>query len=295
MLQQALVGNITSLIAALQNYVTAQSDAGFRDVSSPIEVWVKNILNITEGLNLENVNLIKENFPAIDLADNAKRVAIQISSNVTHKKWSETCVKFSSNKLGERYSSLRVIGFCSAVRARNCPSWVQVEGPSVLLRGLKTLEVSQLEALEHCLRNSYDFSKLNPLKDKDCFLAVLSVLNRDALRHSTRIEGSYADAVDGLKEIKEIITCGTLKQKRIYAKPLSQYSEPYSALLQEVDGLLSQVIAEINRAKMDGPRPFYCLNQRQKAVVDSLRGTIMQRINQFCLEQNIQCQIRALD
>ncbi|MEA3210768.1 MAG: hypothetical protein QOE70_3825 [Chthoniobacter sp.] len=292
MIHQERIGKITSLIAALRQHVKTQSDVGFNDVSASIELWVKQILAITEGLDLQNQNLVHMNFPAIDLADKKRQIAIQVTSNVTPQKWMETVRKFEAHGLDKVYTSLRIIGFCSAVKPRSCPPYVVVQGPSSLLSPLKTLAISQLEGLEELLRGSYDFSKLNPLSDRDCFTAVLNVLDRDALRHSTRVEGSYENAVKGLIEIKEVITCGTVRGKAIYAKPIGQYSEPFSTVLRTIDCSLSMLLAELNRARNGFG---YFLNERQETKMDAIRKRLVEEVNQFCALNNIRRKIEIID
>jgi hypothetical protein len=229
------------------------------------------------------------NFPSIDLADDRVGIAIQVTSNVSTEKWKETVKKFTEHKLNERYKSLRIIGFCRAVKPRNCPKFASVEGLDSILQQLKTLKPSALRELEELLRESYDFSKLSPLNDRDCFGVVLGVLDRDAIRHYTRVEGSFSKLSKALKEIREIINSGQIKEKNIYAKPIYQYSPPYEEVLRDIDFSLSVMLAEVNRGKRGihyGLRPGL---PRQR--VDDARTHIIRRVNEFCRAQGIDREI----
>jgi hypothetical protein len=288
---QDLVNRVASLIAALQHYVTVNTDTGLNDVCSSLEILISEMLQITEDLNLTRLNLFQSNFPAIDLADSKRGIAVQVTSNVTSAKWKDTVAKFAAHGLNAHYTQLRIIGFCKAVKPRALPAHVTVQGPQAFLAGLKSLDVAQLTKLESLLRTSYDFSKLNPLHDKDCFLVVLRVLDRDALRHFTIVEGSYTDFSHALKEIKEVINAGSIPSKGIYAKPLSQYSSPYEALLSNVDLQLSQMLAEVNRARQGHN---YCLTYQQKQMIDRSRSSIIQEVNDFCKGQGIAHEIRGI-
>ena len=288
---QDSVNRITSLVAALQHYVSANTSSGLTDVASSLEVLVAEILLITEGLELTRLNLLQSNFPAIDLADSKRGIAIQVTSNVTSEKWKETVKKFSTHGLDASYHELRVLGFCKATKPRNPPAYLVVQGPAALLAGLKNLDIGQLTKLELSLRDSYDFSKLSPLRDEDCFRVVLSVLDRDALRHYTSVEGSYSDLVSALKEIKQIITAGSIPSKNIYAKPLSQYSTEYEELFRSVDLHLAQMLAEVTRARRD---EHYYLTFDQKKKVDKSRSSIIREINAFCHSQGIAHEIRGI-
>ncbi|MBX3713713.1 MAG: SMEK domain-containing protein [Lysobacter sp.] len=288
---QNSLNQVTSLVAALQHYVAANTSAGLTDVSSAIEVLVSEVLHITEGLSLTRLNLLKPNFPAIDLADPKRGVAIQVTSNVTSAKCKETIEKFDSNSMGATYAELRILGFCKATTPHFLPSYAIVQGPAALLSPLKNLDISQLRKLEKMLRESYDFSKLSPLQDADCFRVVLSVLDRDAVRHFTSVEGSYADLASALKEVKEIITAGCIPAKNIYAKPLSQYSSKYEDVLRDIDLHLGQMLAEVNRARRDS---HYCLTYEQKRKIDNERSEIIQKVNDFCRGQGINHQIHGI-
>lgn len=281
---QDSVSRITSLVEALQKYVSANTSSGLNDVASSLEVLVTEILLITEGLKLTNLNLLHSNFPAIDLADSMRGIAIQVTSNVTSDKWKKTVDKFLEHRLDASYNELRIIGFCEAVKPRNMPPYLRVQGPTALLSGLKNLKIGQLKKLESLLRESYDFSRLSPLRDEDCFRVVLNVLDRDAIRHYTCVEGSYPDLVSALKEIKQIITAGSIPAKEIYAKPLSQYSTEYEEILRSVDLNLAQMLAEVARAKRDD---YYYLTFEQKKKVDASRSSIICEVNDFCKRHGI--------
>lgn len=279
MIHQDLINKIASLIAALQRYAATKVDMGQFDVGASVEVLIGQVLAVTEGLTIVNKNQIRVSFPAIDLADDTKRIAIQVTTNVSTKKWKETVKKFHDHNLDAAYDTLRIIGFCEAVKPRACPANVLVQGPEAILGTLKTLRIETLSKLEADLRNSFDFSKLSPLSDKDCFGVVLSVLDRDAIRHYTCVEGSFHDFSSALKEIREIINTGQVKGKHFFAKPLSQYSPPYEDLLHTVDLEISSMLAELNRARRDA---HYYLTEAQKLKIDRAREKIISTVNKFC-------------
>lgn len=291
LVHQGLLAQVNSLVAVLRNYVDANTRSGLNDVASSIEVLVSEILHITEGLSLSRLNLLQTDFPAIDLGDAGRGVAIQVTSNVTSEKWKKTVEKFSAHGLDATYKQLRIFGFCDAVRPQKLPAHVVVQGPRVLLGCLASLDIGQLKKLERLLRESYDFSRLNPLRDEDCFRIVLSVLDRDAIRHFTEVEGSYADLATALKEIKEIITAGRVPSKHIYAKPLSAYSEKYEGVLRNIDLHLARMLAEVNRARSGS---HYCLTPEQRHSIDKERSELIQEVNDFCKYNGISHQIRGI-
>jgi len=96
------------------------------------------------------------------------------------------------------------------------------------------------------------------------------------------LKGSFPDMANALKEIREIINSGQVKDKNIYAKPLSQYSAPYYQLLLDVDLRISAMLAELNRAKQ---HQMYFLTAPQKRKIDGARDDIIRRVNAFCRAQ----------
>jgi hypothetical protein len=281
---------VLSLVGALQAHISLHSMSGLTDVSASLEVLISQMLAVTEGLTLQRLNLFRLNYPSIDLADVNRRVAIQVTSNATTEKWKDTVEKFAQHGLSAQYDELRIVGFCKAVKPRALPAHVKVEGPSAITGAIKSLDSNKLVELETLLRKSYDFSRLAPLSDKDCFMSVLRVVDRDALRHYASVEGSYADAAAGLKEMREIITTGKVAAKDIYAKPLGQYSSTYEDVLHRVDLNLSQMIAEINRARSG---THYYLTEDQKRKIDEWRSSIIDELNVFCRDQGIDRRIQG--
>ncbi len=280
MQHQNYLNAITSLISALQQHVQTRYAAALYDISASVEVLVSEVYRVTDGLQLTNKNQLSVTFPAIDLADDLNGVAMQVTANVTTQKWKETINKFERHNLDKIYKRLYIVGFCNAVRPKTLPTYVTVEGPQDFLGKLRTLQTDALIQIEKLLRESYDFSALSPLKDEHCFGVVLKVIDRDAIRHGMKVEGSFDDMAQGLKEIREIITVGRITNKNIYAKPLSQYSSPYGDALAKIDLSISKILAELNRARR-GPH-HYSLTQRAMRLIDSSKEQIISDTNDLC-------------
>ena len=280
---QFVLNTVIDLLAALRVHAETNGSAGLYDIASSVEVLVARITNIVNGLNLMSRNQIKVNFPAIDLADGSKRIAVQVTLNVTTEKWKQTVATFEKHDFRKVYDSLRIIGFCSSVKPRKLPSYVTVEGPEDLLGTIKTLETEDLEALEKLLRTNFDFSRFSPLTDEHCFGVVLSVVTRSAIRHMTPVEGDYDKMILGLNAVTDIITGGSLPDKSHYAKPLTKYSDPYKQLLRFIEERVSEITAEVNRSRVHG---ICDLGANGREKVDLLKMSIIDSVNTFCMEMN---------
>jgi tetratricopeptide (TPR) repeat protein len=75
--------------------ITIDNKAGLFDINKIVEDIFMHILNDTYGWNLKNANLIKENFPAVDLIDDTNKIVIQVTSTIDTTKLKNTIDKFS--------------------------------------------------------------------------------------------------------------------------------------------------------------------------------------------------------
>ena len=89
--------------------VALRNSVGRFDLNIFAEGFLKGLLNILYGYNLENLNVEKKNVPSIDLADKTKRVAFQITSSDSAKKIHSTIQTFISERLYEQYDRLRFL------------------------------------------------------------------------------------------------------------------------------------------------------------------------------------------
>jgi hypothetical protein len=115
---QQLIQNLQHDISILQYYIENRKAAGFHDMERLVEVISKKILNITEGYSLRNVNLLKMNFPAIDLEDLGAGVVVQVTTNASPSKIKKTIDKFENLGLDKKYSTLYIMGFCKSSKVK---------------------------------------------------------------------------------------------------------------------------------------------------------------------------------
>ncbi|MEY3220287.1 MAG: hypothetical protein RIT27_1644 [Pseudomonadota bacterium] len=90
--------NIEEAFTRFCTKVNLQNKIGRFDINKSAERFFMPILNITEELDLQDMNIIQINYPAIDLGDSKKKVSVQITSNLTKKKFDETIDIFKKNE-----------------------------------------------------------------------------------------------------------------------------------------------------------------------------------------------------
>ena len=104
--------DIKSTFTKWDSSLKLDNSEGLFNINKLSENFCRDIFNIIfeqENVELENVNLFRSNFPAIDLADKNGKYAIQVTSNSTYKKVKDTLNKFIENKYYKNYNTLLII------------------------------------------------------------------------------------------------------------------------------------------------------------------------------------------
>jgi hypothetical protein len=108
MVSKDLIDLINNYASHFAMQVGGHSAMGHYDMSTHAEQASILILNAVFDLELKNVNQDKRNHPAIDLIDEKKGVAFQVTATATPLKVASTLQKFISNNLHERYHTLYI-------------------------------------------------------------------------------------------------------------------------------------------------------------------------------------------
>ncbi|PJN63281.1 SMEK domain-containing protein [Bacillus mycoides] len=101
--------NISKMLSILKVYISLHNSAGLRDVNTISEHFFAGLLNKIFDLEFENMNLIKVNFPAIDLGDTNKKICYQVTYTNDRKKLNETLQKFVEHKLYNTFKELNIL------------------------------------------------------------------------------------------------------------------------------------------------------------------------------------------
>ena len=108
MITENILNEITKKLSIITYYVRFKTHANLNDINIILENCFKNILNIVFDYNLINLNS-EYSYPAIDLGDDNKKVAFQITSTNDISKIRGTLEKFNKYKLYEKYDNLKVL------------------------------------------------------------------------------------------------------------------------------------------------------------------------------------------
>lgn len=90
------IGQIIDELTSITDKIKNRAKLGLTDIHIHLEDFYKDILNITLDVNLKNLNQERINSPGLDLGDETKKIAFQITGDKTSAKVNETLGKASS-------------------------------------------------------------------------------------------------------------------------------------------------------------------------------------------------------
>ncbi len=85
--------HISNNLAVLQNSIDFRTKSNLHDLGIIAEDFVRDLLNIIFGFQLENLNSMNYNQAGIDLGDYTNKIAIQITSTTSRQKIKTTIDK----------------------------------------------------------------------------------------------------------------------------------------------------------------------------------------------------------
>ncbi|MEC1157842.1 SMEK domain-containing protein [Cytobacillus horneckiae] len=100
---------VDRLFSILAHYIEYQNSKGLFDINKYCEDFFCELLNKIYDMNLENLNSIKVNFPAVDLGDYEEGVCFQVTSSAGKSKIEKTVAKFIENGLQEDFEELYIL------------------------------------------------------------------------------------------------------------------------------------------------------------------------------------------
>jgi len=100
---------IISTLSWLKYQVELSNSLNLTDINRGAEDFYCGLLNLVYGYSLKNINFCEQNAAAIDLGDEQKRIAIQVTSTSALAKTKYTVEKFIENKLYKKYDNLIIL------------------------------------------------------------------------------------------------------------------------------------------------------------------------------------------
>lgn len=277
---ESLIQNLNQDIALLQRRIELDKKAGFNNMARLLESLSIQLFKAIGLADLQSKNQITMNFPAIDSADDAKGIALQVTSVANARKIKDTIAKFEAKdangrSLKDEYPTLYIFGFCnvSTGTAATQRDYCHVIGPDFFINRLIDLgDEGKVQSVIDAVRHHVDYSSLHPYSDIGCLTIMLGYIGRNAIRHRMSCEGSIAKMTTGLDEISELIGKGSVHGKT-KSKALHQFEDQeIPRFLREVLSDIGAIKAIVNKGIQAGG--FVCLTSQEMAAIDKRKTAI---------------------
>jgi len=99
---------IVEMLNAFRTEVHTCSTLGLLNINKHSENFIKTILNLTYGYELENLNIGKSNFPGIDIGDSGEGIAFQVTSTKKSEKIDDTLITCLKYKHYETFKTINI-------------------------------------------------------------------------------------------------------------------------------------------------------------------------------------------
>lgn len=116
--REELAKRIADRLNVLADQLKTRSRASFTDANHALEFVMARFFRALLGWNLVDLNAGQTNFPAADLGDRGRRIAMQITNEATARKIGETTDTAVEHRLGQDFDQL--ILFFLPSKSREC-------------------------------------------------------------------------------------------------------------------------------------------------------------------------------
>lgn len=158
--KEKLLGHIEERLTVYANWIT--QGGGIRSDAS--EDLYCDLLNTALGYDLQNMNWVEDNFPAIDLGDDDEGLAVQVTSTGTAEKVRKTLTRFYDHGLEQRYDRLIVLiagkAECKAGKFDHPGVELEVWGTAELMQEFRRLTMKKLQEVDEFLTERMDAPRM---------------------------------------------------------------------------------------------------------------------------------------
>lgn len=273
--QKNLSDECVRLCTLIVTYAQVAGDAGFTDNHKALEELVREVYSEAEGLKLINTNAIKTNYPAIDLVDDTKKVALQVTNTANAKKVNHTVEQWT--KAGKGGYRLIVVGVVKGGSSKK--KQVTVTTLAKLVAKTSTLPIASLTSIVAILKSHIDPQTYTLTTDKACVSNLLDYLDRGAIRDPDHLEGSYDKMYASLEECKGYLIYGKSDKYPIAVKPLAQYQDSIKKILRAIEQDVSRIMGICDKNR--GMDQSISLQHADTQLIDGLKKQISNQINEL--------------
>lgn len=182
-----LLQDIAHYVTHLRMQVELLNSLNLQDINVHAETFFRDFLNVSLGYQLKNINIIEKNARAIDLGDEHKRIAIQVTSTSDLAKIKHTHKGFVAGRLDRKYDRLVVLVIGEKKRYRDpvlggdgsfsMSMADDVWDVAKLLRNIGDLSLDKLERCRDFLRNELYIAVPSQANEVHTLIRVVEVLS----------------------------------------------------------------------------------------------------------------------
>lgn len=156
-----LIGKIIDDLDAIASQVRLRCAVNQYDLNLVLENFFKELLNLTYGINLSNLNAKRSNVPGLDLGDPAAKIAYQVTSRSDAAKIKETLRKITAAQHAE-YDEIRILVIGERKKSYKIDSDLgekfgfseeNIVGITDICRTIMQLEIATIQAIQRKLQD----------------------------------------------------------------------------------------------------------------------------------------------
>lgn len=215
--KKEIYDEIDRYLSSLQAYIKMQNKNGTFDINKYSEDFICELLNLTYGFELINLNSIHKNYPAIDLGDEKAGICIQVTATNSSQKIKNTLEKFKKEKLYESFNEIDIF-ILGDKKNYNNKDFIYPEFDFTQERNIFDFSTLSTE-----IRYIRDNSKLNKIIDllKENINIVLDSSKRSLLDNIERVKIKKGKSYN--KFIVEFFDMDTESEEAIATKKDNEY------------------------------------------------------------------------
>nr|MBI1230303.1 SMEK domain-containing protein [Cytophagales bacterium] len=303
--RQDYILKISDTLALLETSFRNRIILNLYDSNIFSEDFFEGFLNIVYDLELKNINNKKRNAVSVDLIDEKKRIAFQITSTNTKQKIQETIDSFIKYKLNLEFDSLKIL----LLKPKKSKYSEFINGSHIkfnnsnivdfkdLITEIKQFDSTKLQKICNYLSSEVKYynelNSLNSQTDSKALQNYRSLIKRKALLDSFYLEGSMVDFEKALIEINQAFSTGLIKQG-IEVKPIHLFVE--KRVKDELENIqykfmqlhrLYKMYVKTGEIDPDN-NMFFPKNEKETiSLFDNFRSDIIKDFNKIIIDFNL--------
>lgn len=234
--RQEELDRITELLTDLSRYISIKNENGEYGINGTLENLLRGFFDILFDCRLKNLNYYQKNFPAVDLGDYDKRIAIQVTTEDISTKMKEVVDRIKKNKIYNDFDNIYIF-FCTAKEKPTARknSW------------------SDQEKINSATKPEFFLPKDHVLFIEDIYRILSLTKDLDQIHRARKyLERNLPERKTKFRIISFGMVCGMIGMAVILAMMLSRVSVLSPDINQEMDSHLLLELENANHQYEEG-------------------------------------------